>query len=297
MVTKPTTSLSAYDWAATDALAQARAADDFGFHAYWFGEHYLVPGHFTSDHPVGGPGAAQRILAPTIRIYDLFCLLGAVAGATRRLRVGTAINIAPLNNPLLLARSTATLHDVSGGRLLYGVGAGWAEEEFQILGVPFSERGGRLGETIDILRKAWAGGFFEHHGRHFNYPPLQITPHPTPTPLIGGGNSPAALRRTARMADGWISSGNVTLEAALKLRDELEGLRAEAGTRDRPFTYYVRPEAATPEEADRFAAEGFENLIFWIQNFWSQDAAVSLDENRERLKVAAKAFGLQPSQT
>jgi uncharacterized OB-fold protein len=117
------------------------------------------------------------ILAPSVRIYDPWFLLGAVAGATETLKIGTAICIAPLNNPLLLARATVTAHDVSGGRFRLGLGAGWLREEFDAVGVPFEERGTRLDETIEILKNAWKGGFFEHEGPHFKFGPVQITPH------------------------------------------------------------------------------------------------------------------------
>jgi len=293
MAEKPAISLQAWNWAAADVLEQARAADRLGFDTYWLAEHYVVPKEVNSDYPLTA-GRARHIMSPDTHLHDLFCLLGAVAGATQRLRVGTAINVVPLNHPLHLARATTTLHAASGGRLLYGTGAGWAADEFNAFGVPIAERGGRLQETFEILRKAWAGGFFKHSGRYFDFAELQITPAPTPIPLIGGGRSDAALRRTAKLADGWISYGALDLDTALQLRDRLETLRAEAGVRDRPFEYYLRLDVASPEEADRFAREGFNHLIFWVEAFWPRDPDVPLSEKQRTLADAAARFGLEP---
>src|SRR5690606_25268586 len=110
-----------------------------------------------------------------------------------------------LNNPLLLARHTISAHDLSSGRFLLGTGAGWLREEFDAVGVPFEERGSRLAETIEILKAAWRGGYFSHQGKHFQFPSVQITPHPVNIPLVCGGNSGPALRRVAEVADAWIN--------------------------------------------------------------------------------------------
>ena len=104
--------------------------------------------------------------------------LGAVAGATTRLRLATGIYILPLRHPLITARSAATLQNASGGRLLLGIGAGWLVEEFAALDVPFDERYGRLVETIEIIRAAWAGGPFDYHGKYFSFDPIQLTSRP-----------------------------------------------------------------------------------------------------------------------
>jgi probable F420-dependent oxidoreductase len=201
---KPTVGITTYNYSPEDILNLAVHADRLGFEGLWFGEHYVIPENYGSHHPTKtGNATESAIISPTIRIYDPWFLLGAVAGATKRLKIGTAICIVPLNNPLLLARHTTTAHDISGGRFLFGTGAGWLKEEFDALGVPFNERGSRLDETIAILRKAWAGGYFAHEGKHFQFESLQISPHPVKVPLVCGGNTGPALRRVAGSTPRW----------------------------------------------------------------------------------------------
>lgn len=287
--------ISAYNYPPRELINLARAAEEVGFDALWYGEHYIIPGAYASKHP-GIAGEAEHkeddILAPSVRIYDPWFLLGAVAGATETLKIGTAICIAPLNNPLLLARATATAHDVSGGRFRLGLGAGWLREEFDAVGVPFEERGARLDETIDILKKAWKGGFFEHEGRHFKFGPLQITPHATDVPLVCGGNTGPALRRVVRVADHWMNSAMITLDEAQRLRDVIETGRAAAGGSRPPLTYYVRPPAANAEEISRFLRAGFENIVLWGPHIWPASPQNGFEEKREGLRRLAQELGV-----
>jgi alkanesulfonate monooxygenase SsuD/methylene tetrahydromethanopterin reductase-like flavin-dependent oxidoreductase (luciferase family) len=109
------------------------------------------------------------------------------------------------------------------------------QEEFEIYGVDFRTRASRHDEMVEVLRKLWAGGMVEHHGRHFDFPALQISPAPPQTvPVYTGGGSPAALRRAAQLADGWIGAGNTPAEVP-GIVAELDRLRTEAGRAQRPF--------------------------------------------------------------
>jgi probable F420-dependent oxidoreductase len=280
--TPATIGVSAYGYEPADLLAFARCAEEFGVDCFWVGEHYVTPKSFASAHPALAAAKYEEgeMLASNVRIYDPWVLLGAVAGANARLKIGTAICVAPMLHPLLLARAAVSAHEISGGRFLCGVGAGWLKEEFEAFAVPFNERGGRMEEAIGILRKAWAGGYFEHAGAHFHFKSLQITPHPVRIPLVCGGNSPQALRRAGRVADGWLNSSLVSLEDALRMREAIEAERRLRGTRHRPFTYYVRPLSCAPGEVGRYTAEGFDNIVFWGHDVWSPkpgDAAEKRD--------------------
>jgi probable F420-dependent oxidoreductase len=291
--------ITTYNYAREDILALAQHADRLGFDCLWFGEHYVIPRTFEGHHPSRKDTPADQndardkaIIGEDIRIYDPWFLLGAVAGATQRIHVGTAICIVPMLHPLLLARATATAHDISGGRFRLGTGAGWLKEEFDALGVPFKERGARLDEAIAILRKAWAGGFFEHEGPHFRLGPLQITPHPVQVPLVCGGNTGPALKRVAEVADAWINSAMVTLDEVLEMRRIVECERAARGTSGRPFKYYVRPHGVDPGEVRRFVDAGFDNIVLWGANCWSNDPAVPLVQKIEQLERVAQSLGV-----
>ena len=219
--------ISVYDMTASDVRELAVAADAAGFDAVWLGEHVVLPVDYSSEHPTAGTGGHEHITGPIVdpdtELLDPWVALGAVAGATTQLRLATGIYILPLRHPLITARSAATLQNVSGGRLLLGIGAGWLVEEFAALDVPFDERYGRLVETIEIIRAAWAGGPFDYHGKYFSFDPIQLTSRPVDVPLIMGGNTPPALKRAALLGDGWFSSGTPNFDDARRLRDTLAG--------------------------------------------------------------------------
>ena len=299
MSRKPTFGITTYGYEPADLLNLARHAERLGFEGLWFGEHYVAPRIYGGHHPSRKDTPADQndardkaIIGEDVRIYDPWFLLGSVAGATTRLKIGTAICIVPMLHPLLLARATATAHDVSGGRFRLGTGAGWLKEEFEALGVPFEERGARLDEAIDILRKAWAGGYFSHQGKHFQFGELQVSPHAVRVPLICGGNSGPALRRVARVADGWINSAQITLDEAVSLRETIETARQAQGTAGRAFDYYVRPHAPYGESVPGFLREGFENLVLWGPDVWPNDAALSLEGKVAGLERLARDLGL-----
>jgi alkanesulfonate monooxygenase SsuD/methylene tetrahydromethanopterin reductase-like flavin-dependent oxidoreductase (luciferase family) len=138
-----------------------------------------------SDHIVVTPDVAQQYPAP---FYEPFTTLSWLAGVTRRIRLGTTVLIVPYRHPLLIARMAANLNDLSGGRLVLGVGVGWARQEFDALGVPFRERGRLTDEHLLTIRAAW-----QDDG---DYRSGQI-------PVWIGGNSDAALRRAVRLGDAW----------------------------------------------------------------------------------------------
>jgi probable F420-dependent oxidoreductase len=291
---RATIGLNAYGMRPEDTLGLARAADEFGFDTFWSGEHYVIPRIFESEHPTveGVSHDETEIVGSDVRIYDPWFLLGAVAGATKSIKIGTAICIAPMLHPLLLARASVTAHELSNGRFMMGVGAGWMREEFDAYQIPYAERGARLDDSIEVLLKAWAGGQFSHSSAYWNFESVQISPHPVQIPLVCGGNTGPALRRVGKIADAWMNSSVLTLDQAQRLRETIEAERRIQGTTERRFTYYVRPTAPDPREIERFIGEGFENLVLWGPDLWSVDARQTIEEKREKLALLARDLGL-----
>lgn len=289
--------IQTYNYPPEQLLALARAADQLGFEGLWMGEHYVNPASYVSKHPgVHDDHEVKEdaVLGPQVRMYDPMLMLAAVAGTTTRLKLGTAITIVPLVHPLLLAHATASLHDVSGGRFRLGAGAGWLQEEFDALGIPFNERGARLDEAIEILRKAWAGGYFAHSGKHFSFSEeIQVSPHRIDVPLVCGGNSGPALRRVVRTADAWMNSAMVSLPEALELRDAIEKERAAAG-KTQTLPYFIRPPAADPKLIESFVKEGFDNIVLWGPHIWPKSAAISVEEKIAHLVNVARELGIAP---
>lgn len=268
---RPTFAVSVYDVTAPDLIAVARAAEGAGFDALWLGEHVVQPGSHRSEHPSHHGSDAQadthypRIVTSNTRLLDPLVALAAVAGATERIRLGTAVYLMPLRHPLLTARAVATVAAVAPDRFRMGVGVGWLEEEFEALGVPFAGRGARHEEAVAVVRAALAGGPFTHLGDHFSIGTVQVVADRVDVPIIMGGNSATALRRAARLADGWFASGNPTRDEAVSLVQELESLCQAAG-RAEPLCCHVRVPAFDPDVVPSYLEAGLTNLVFWAQD-------------------------------
>ncbi|HXF74228.1 MAG TPA: LLM class flavin-dependent oxidoreductase [Actinomycetota bacterium] len=170
-----------------EALALAEEAERLGFDSVWVSEH-----HFVDD----------------AYLPSLLPMCAAIAARTERIAIGTALVLAPLHEPLRLAEDAAVVDLLSGGRLVLGVGAGWREEEFEALGVPRSERGLRLEDTVTVLRQAWSDGVVTG-GRRLRYPAVSVTPKPARSggpPIWVGALAAPAIRRAGRIGDGFMAT-------------------------------------------------------------------------------------------
>ena len=191
---------------AESLLPLVKKAEQIGIESVWTGEHVIIPLDYASRYPYNASGKIG--LTPESNFADPLITLAHVAGQTTTLRLGTGINLLPQSNPLLMAKQVASLDHLSGGRLLLGLGVGWLEEEFRAMGAEFSGRGSRFDDYLAAMKKVWSGEVVEHESEHLSwsgfksYPLPAQRPHP---PIIVGGHSPAALRRAARLGDGWFA--------------------------------------------------------------------------------------------
>jgi probable F420-dependent oxidoreductase len=224
----------AITWCETEQLPEiARFAEDVGFHGLMGGDHAVYPETIAPDYPYADDGVPP--MQPDDEYPDQTAIFAAMAAVTRRLRFTTGVYVLPLRNPHEVARATATLAILSGGRFVLGVGVGWMKEEFDIYGVDFHRRGRRTDEMIEVLQKLWTGRVVEHHGEHFDFPRVQLSPAPgEPPPIYIGGASEIALRRAARVGDGYIGAGTDPDDVP-GLLQRLHELREEYDRADRPF--------------------------------------------------------------
>ena len=215
-------------WAET-----AELCDALGYESAWLPEHLVLP--FGGS---GSPFAGQEHppIPPDIPVFDVFTMLGFLAGRTSRIRLGTNVYNIGLRHPFTTARAVATLDVVSAGRAELGVGASWLAAEWAATGLDFATRGRRVDEALEICRRLWTEQVVEYAGEHFAFGPVMFEPKPvqSPLPVSIGGDSLPALRRAARFGDGWLPM-NTTLEELPAAVERLQQLRAEAG-RDNPFT-------------------------------------------------------------
>ena len=204
----------------------AKAADAAGYHAMALSDHVINLETLNTKYPYTETGARRwEAFTPWM---DPWVTIGALGSVTERLRFFTNVYVLPMRNALTVAKTVGTASVLTGGRVSLGVGMGWCEEEFDLTGGTFRKRGARADEMIDILREVWRGEWVEHHGEHFDFPRLEMTPAPAaPIPVLVGGISDYALRRAARN-DGWISDLMTTAEAA-ETRVKLDDYRNAAG--------------------------------------------------------------------
>jgi len=161
------------------------------------GYHFVM----ISDHIAPTPDVMARYPVP---LYDPFVSLAWLAAQAPQLELGTTVVILPYRHPLQLARLTANLDNLCGGRFIFGVGVGWARQEFEALGVPFHRRGAISDETLEIVRRCWTEDVVTHEGRFFTFRDVHTGPRPVRRPPIWvGGGSDAALRRAVRHGDAW----------------------------------------------------------------------------------------------
>lgn len=268
-------------------LVLAREGERLGLHSAMVADHIVFPVESRSPYPYTLDGRHPSIGDA----LEAFAILGAVAGATERLRLVTSVLVLPYRNPVLTAKMAASLDVLSGGRLTLGVGAGWMAEEFAALqSPPFAARGAVTDEWIAILKQLWTQSPTSFEGRFYRYADIRCEPFPLqkPHPPIWiGGHSLAALRRTARYGDGWHPVGGIAAVPLppQELRIRLATLRqlTEAEGRDfsaltisykaplydtgvplpdgsrRPFS---GEPAAIADDIRAFAAVGVDELIF-----------------------------------
>jgi probable F420-dependent oxidoreductase len=163
------------------------------------GYHFLM----TSDHIALTPDVQARYPAP---LYEPFTTLGWLAGVTRRIEIGSTVVILPYRQPLEVARMAANVDQLSGGRLLFGIGVGWSLQEFAALGVPFHRRGALTNEYLAALKTLWTNDVASFQGRYVAFTEVHTAPRPVRVPhppIWVGGASDAAMRRAARYGDAW----------------------------------------------------------------------------------------------
>jgi probable F420-dependent oxidoreductase len=186
--------------------ALALAADRLGLHSVWVPDHVVIPVGAQSPYPYAEPGTRFDVARLQVT-YDPLATLPYLAGLTERVRLGVSVLVVPYRNPLVVAKWLASLDQLSGGRLLIGIGVGWLAEEFEALGQPrFVDRGAITDEYLEIWKTLWSEPVAQFTGQHYRFGPVLAGPRPRQIPhppIHVGGNSRAALRRVLRVGAGW----------------------------------------------------------------------------------------------
>jgi probable F420-dependent oxidoreductase len=197
----------------------ARRSEELGFDSLWVTDHVVVPEPY------------REMFGPTV--YDPLSVLAFLAAHTQRTRLGTAVLVIPYRNPVVVAKQLSTIDNLSGGRLVFGTGAGWAREEFDALGVPYSERGPITDEYLRVILELWTSPSPEFDGRYVSLHDVSAEPRPVQQPhppVLIGGYGKRAIRRAVAIGQGWLPDGMSLPD----LRSAIDYLRhaAEAAGRD-----------------------------------------------------------------
>lgn len=247
--------------AAEGLVELSLAAEKAGVTGVALSEHPCVPAGFSSPYPYGGGKPA--ILPTDTLLPDPLVAIAALATLTSTIRFMTAVLIAPLRHPVMLAKQVATAAAMSGGRLDLGVGVGWLREEFEALGNDlFGSRGAVLDEMLPLLPQLWTGAPVAHRGTHYTFDAIAVNPTPPQKiPLYIGGTSKAAARRCAAYGAGWVGA-NHSVEEIAEVVALLNSARVTAGTDTRPFVVRTGLRGTvTPERVATLRELGVNSLL------------------------------------
>ncbi len=259
--------------------AVGRAADERGFSSLWVAEHVVLFEEYSSRYPYLESGRFPA--APDRGLTEPFATIGFLAAVTTNIRLGTGVLLVPQRNPVYTAKSVTTLDWLSNGRMDLGIGVGWLAEEFAALGVPFDRRGERCDEYLAVMRSLWTDEVSSFKGEFYELPqarqfpkPVQL-PHP---PIHVGGESNAALRRAARLAEGWYGY-NLDPSGAAERVAKLRTLIAEAGRAPSDVLVSVSPymHEVTEREVEAYAEAGVDQLVLYAPIRSTDDAEPVLD--------------------
>jgi probable F420-dependent oxidoreductase len=252
----------------------ARMAEERGFESLLFPEHTHIPAIRETEYPAGGE------LPPEYsHTHDPFVALTAAAAATERIRVGTGICLVIQRDPIITAKQVASLDQLSGGRFLFGIGAGWNAEEMEDHGTDPGQRFGVMRERIEAMKAIWTEEEASYHGRYvdfdriWSWPKPAQQPHP---PIIVGGNGERVLDRVIAYGDEWMPN---RIESVEELGERIDRLNAMAADAQRPIPkvgLYAAP--AKAEEIGLYEGVGVSRYVFYVPPVSRDEAEARLDQ-------------------
>ena len=243
-----------------DVGFMARKAEELGFESFFCAEHPFIPVHSKSRFPGSEDGVIPEAYS---HFVDPFVALARASGTTSRIKLGTGIVLVPERHPLLLAKEVSTLDHFSGGRVLFGIGAGWLREETEIMGGDFDHRWTQTRESILAMKELWTKTEAEFHGKYYDFPPVRSYPKPAQKPhppvLLGGG-AKKVLERVVAWGDGWLPN-RVTPEQLRESRATLDRLAKEAGRDPSAITITVHGQPADRDLIRRLHDAGANRVL------------------------------------
>jgi probable F420-dependent oxidoreductase len=256
-------------------------AERLGFESVWLPEHLVFTRTMTSSPH---PGEDHPPVPPETPVYDAFAYLAFLAAKTDRVRLGTHVFNIGLRHPFTTARGVQTVDVLSNGRFEFGIGASWLAQEWDATGLDFTTRGRRVDEAIEVCKKLWSEATVTYRGEFFAFEEVTFEPKPCQRPwppILVGGESMAAVRRAARLGDGWLGMGH-TYDTAAPLIERLHRLLAEHGRQANEFQIVLGGPVGSREDVRRWEDLGVTRLIVspWKR---SKEAVAGMQEFAARI--------------
>ena len=260
-----------------DIAVLARRAEELGFDSLWLPEHPIMPADIKTRYPASPDGLIPKV---DYDLVDPLVALARASAATTQLKLGTGVCLVAERNPLLLAKQVATLDMYSGGRFLFGVGAGWLREEMEIMGTDFDHRWTQVREAVMAMKGLWTETKSEFHGRYYDFPPLYSFPRPAQRPhppVLLGGVAKNVFKRVVAWGDGWIPS-RVTHEEVKRGRSTLDELAEVAGRDPASLEITVFGQPLDPDLVKRFEEAGANRVIMRVVTAAEDEALRHLEK-------------------
>ena len=256
-----------------DIAVLAKRAEEIGFESLWVPEHPILPVNASSPWPGSADGVIPKVYAD---IVDPFVALGRASAVTTTMKLGTGICLVPERNPLLLAKEVATLDMYSGGRFLFGIGAGWHKEETAIMGGDFAHRWTQTKESVLAMKSLWTEVESEYHGDYYDFPPVYSFPRPSQRPhppVYLGGMARNVFKRVVEWGDGWMPN-RVTPDDIQAGRKKLNELAIEAGRDPASLIISVFGQPADRELVSALFEAGADRVMIRVETA-AQDATLA----------------------
>lgn len=231
--------------------ALAPVADQCGWHAMSFSDHVVNPEQINTPYPYTDDGS--RRWQPFTDWPDPWVMIGALAAITENLRFTNNVFVLPMRNPYLVAKAISTAAIISNNRVTPAFGVGWSADEFALMQQDFRTRGKRADEMVEIMRLLWSGDMVSYEGKHYQFDAMEMNPAPTARiPLWFGGISDPAMKRAARIGDGWVTDLQ-TSDEIIECIGRITSWREEYGRADEAFEIMATP-------SDAWDVDGYKRL-------------------------------------
>ena len=268
--------------APVDTAALAKKAEELGFESIWVPEHTVMPVNPDTPFPYADDGVIQPHYS---HMMDPFIALARASGATSKINLGTGVSLLPERNPILLAKTVASLDHFSGGRVLLGIGAGWLREELEIMGGNFPHRWGQAREHVLAMKELWTKDFSEYHGTYYDFPPVRCFPKPARKPhppVLLGGMAKRVLERVADYGDGWMPN-IVSYDEVRAARAKLDQLATERGRDPKSIEISAHGQPANAEAIARHEEAGASRCVVRLAGNSTEEALSNLEEIGKQL--------------